>query len=158
MHSSPLAVRVQSDDVGEDVEPDQEPELELDGDERRELEEPRASDDLAEEHVARGGQRQRARLRDRCACAPNVGLVQLERGAQLDDRRRGVPDRGEPVADLVVPVARVDAPSVAEDGLEDRPDLVGAPLEEVGVEACEPLLGAAIRGALGACRQRAGEG
>ena len=71
------------------------------------------SDGLAEEDVARSGQRQRACLRDRGARATNVGFVELQRRAQLDDRRRRVPDGREPVADLVVGVARMDASRVA---------------------------------------------
>ena len=113
MHSSPVGRSGPERDVREHVEPEQEAELELDRDERRELEQPRVPDDLAEEDVARRGERQRARLGDRSAGAAHVGLVELERGAELDDRGRRVPDRGEPVADLVVRVARVDAPRVA---------------------------------------------
>jgi hypothetical protein len=43
----------------------------------------------------------------------------------------------------------VNPPRVAENGLEDRSDLVGAPLEEVRVEPRETLLGPAVRSALG---------
>ena len=136
----------------------QKSELQLDGDERRELEEAWAADDLAKEHVARSGQRQRACFGDRRARAPNVGFVELERCAQLDDRRRRVPDGCEPVADLVVGVARMDAPRVAEHRLEDGADLVGAAFEEVRVEPLEPLVRAAIGSALRAGGQRTGEG
>ena len=112
-------------------------------------------DDLAEEHVARGGERQRARLGDGRAGTAHVGLVELERRAQLDDRGRRVPDRREAVSDLVVRVARVHASCVGENGLEHGPDLVGAALEEVRVQALEALLGSAVRVALRL--RRAGE-
>ena len=89
-------------DVGEHVEPEQQAELELDRHERRKLEHARVSDDLAEEDVPRGREGERTGLGDRRAGAAHVGLVELERRAELDDRGRGVPDRCEPVADLVV--------------------------------------------------------
>ena len=111
-------------------------------------------DDFAKQHVARSGKRQRACLGDCGASAAHVGLVEFERRAQLDDRGCCVPDRCEAVPDLVVCVARVDAPRVGENGLEHGPDLVGAPLEEVRVKAFEARLGPAIRLAF---RLRAGE-
>ena len=104
-------------DVAQHVEAEQQPELELDRQERRQLEQARVPDDLAEEDVARGRQGKRAGLGDDGAGSAHVGLVELERSAQLDDRRRRVPDRREAVPDLVVPVARVDAPGVGEDRL-----------------------------------------
>ena len=131
--------------VAEHVQPQQEPELELDRQERRELEQARVPDDLAEEDVARGGQRQRAGLGDRRARAAHVGLVELERRAQLDDRGRRVPDRCEAVADLVVGIARVDTARVGEDRRENRPELVRAAFQEVRVEPLEALLGPAVR-------------
>ncbi len=136
-------------DVAEHVEAEQEPELELDRQERRQLQQARVPDHLTEEDVARGRQGKRARLGDDGAGSAHVGFVELERRAQLDDRRGRVPDRCEAVPDLVVPVTRVDAPRVGEDGLEHRADLVRAALEEVRVEPLEALLGAAVRLALG---------
>ena len=105
-------------------------------------------DDLTEQHVPRGGEGQRARLGDDRAGTPHVCLVELERRAQLDDRGRRVPDRRQAVSDLVVRVARVNASCVGENGLEHGPDLVGAALEEVGVQALETLFGPAVRVAL----------
>ena len=154
MQSSPADVRVQSDHVAQHVEAEQEAELQLDRHERRKLEQPRASDHLTEEDVASGRQRQRACFGDGRARAADVGLVELERGAQLDDRGGRVPDRRETVADLVVGVAGVDAPRVGENGLEHRPDLVRAAFEEVRVQTLEPRLGAAV----GGTRPRAASG
>ncbi len=111
---------------------------------------------LAEEDVPRGRQRQGACLRDDGAGAADVGLVELERCAELHDRGCRVPDRRQPVADLVVGKPCVHPPRVDEHGLEHRTDLVGAALEEVGVEAFEPWLGPAVRSAIR--RKRAGEG
>ena len=143
-------------DVDENVETEEEAELQLDRDERRELEQPRVSDDLAEEDISCGGQRQRAGLGDSRARTAHVSFVELEGGTQLDDGSRRVPDRRETVTDLVVGVARVNPARVAQDGLENRSDLVRATLEEIGVQALESRLGPAIGGTLRG--QRAGEG
>ena len=156
MHSSPDEVRVQSETSARTSSPKQEAELQLDRDERRELEQPRVSDDLAEEDIPCGGQRQRAGLGDSRAGTAHVGFVELEGGTQLDDGSRRVPDRREAVTDLVVVVACVNPARVAQHGLENRPDLVRATLEEIGVQALESRLGPAIGGTLRG--QRAGEG
>ena len=158
MQSSPVAVGVHSVTSHEDVEADEQSKLQLDGDERGKLEQTWAADDLAKEHIAGSGQRQRACFRDRGARAPDVGFVELQCCAQLHDRRRRVPDGREPVAHLVVGVARMDAPRVAEHRLEDGADLVGAALEEVRMEPYEALVRAAIGSALRAGGQRTGEG
>src|SRR5262249_17631089 len=70
----------------EDVQTRQQAELELDGDQRRKLEKARMADDLAEEDVPRCGEGESARLCDRRSCSAHVGLVELERGTELDDR------------------------------------------------------------------------
>ena len=57
MHSSPRGRRRPQRDVDEDVETDEESQLQLDRDERGELEQAWAADDLAEEDVAGSGQR-----------------------------------------------------------------------------------------------------
>src|SRR5687768_6367145 len=101
-------------------------------------------DDLAEEDVARGLQRERAGLGDDRAGAAQVGFVELERRAQLDDGGRGVPDRREAVPDLVVAVAGMHAARVGEDRLEHGPDLVRAPFQEVRVESLEALFRPAV--------------
>ncbi len=126
----------------------QEAQLQLDREQRRKLEQARVPHDLAEENVASGRQRQRAGLGDDRAGSAHVRLVELQRGAELDDRGRRVPDRGEPVADLVVRVTGMDAARVGENGLENRPDLVRAAFEEVGVEPLEASLRTARYGAL----------
>ena len=112
-------------DVGEHVEREQEAELDLDREDRRQLEEPGARDRLAEEREARGGEG--AGVGDRRRGAADVGVVELERRGELDDRRARVPDRGEAVADVVVREPVPDAAGVGEDAVERRPDLVGAP-------------------------------
>ena len=142
--------------VREHVEPEQEPELQLDRDERGKLEQTWVPHDLAEQDVPGGGEGQRARFGDRRAGAAHVGFVELEGGAQLDDGCGRVPDRREAVADLVVGVAGVNAARVDEDGLEHGPDLVRAAFEEVRVQPLEALLGPAI--ARGAPRAASGGG
>ncbi len=74
--------------------------------ERGELEQAGARHRLAEQREAGGGERERARLGHDRRGAPNVRPVELEGGGELDHRGRRVPDRGQPVADVVVADSR----------------------------------------------------
>ena len=141
--------------VAEHIEAEEQSELELDGHERWQLEQARVSHHLAEEHVSRRCKRQCACLGNGRAGTAYVGLVELQRRAQFDDRGRRVPDRRQAVSDFVVGVACVHASCVGENGLEHGADLVRAPLEEVRVQALEARLWSAIRLALRL--RRAGE-
>ncbi len=156
MHSSPDEVRVQSETSASTSSPSRSPSCSSIATRGGSSSSRGLPDDLAEEDVPSGGQGQRAGLGDGRAGTAHVGVVELERGTQLDDRGRCVPDGREAVADLVVGVARVNASRVGQHGLEHGPDLVRAAFEEVGVQALEPRLGPAIGGTLRG--QRAGEG
>ena len=126
-------------DLGEDVEPDQEVELRLGRQERWELEEPRIACRLAEEDDPSGGEGEGARFGDGRSGTADVGLVQLEGRSELDDRARGVEDRGEVVARLAVAASVPNQPRTREQRVERRLDLVGAAFEEVRVQTLEPL-------------------
>ncbi len=97
-----------------DVEAEQEIELRLRGQERGELEEPWITRGLAEESDPSGGEGEGACFRDGRSRPADVGLVQLERRSELDDRGRGVEDRGEVVADLAVATSVPEEPRTRE--------------------------------------------
>ena len=154
--SSPLVVRIQSDASASTSSPSRSPSWSSTAMSGGSSSSRPLRDDLAKQHIARSRERKSARLRDRCA-APRTSASSSSSAAPSSTIAvAGVPDRREAVADLVVGVARVNASRVREHGLENRPDLLGATLEKVGVKALEPLFGPAIRGAIR--RQRAGEG
>ena len=79
-------------DVREHVEPEQQTELYLDGQERGKLEQPRIPNSFAEKDEASRGEGESAGLGDRGAGTPYVRFVEFERSAQLDDGGGRVPD------------------------------------------------------------------
>ena len=112
------------------------------------------ADGLAEKDEASGGEGEGARLGDRRGGAADVGLVELERGRELDDRGGRVPGRREVVADVALATAVADDARPRERRLERRAHLVGATLEEVGVQPLEAV--ARARGEPPGARRYAG--
>jgi hypothetical protein len=123
----------------EHVEAEEQRELDLGGEERRELQQSRMAGGLAVEDVAGGRERQRTGLRDCGGGSANVGFVELERGGELDQRGRRVPGGGEIVSDLGVGAPFANAAGARENTLERRADVLRTALEEVVVNAFEPF-------------------
>ena len=126
-------------DLGEHVEPEEERELDLGREEWGKLEQAQMTGCLPVEDVASGGEGECACLCDRRRCSANVRLVELERGGQLDERRGCVPGGREIIAHVGLTATFPDSARTLEDTVESGADVVGAPLEEVRVQALEPL-------------------
>src|SRR5262249_3866589 len=92
---------------------------------------------LSVEDVPGGRERQRARFGDRRRRAPDVVLVQLQGGSELDQRAGCVPRGGKIVPDLAVAASFPDATSASQHLFEGRANLVGTPFEEVRVQPLE---------------------